>query len=163
MSADEVAFLRGVSNVPMQPLRESFERIGLTHVRTFGASGNILFCSDERDFSALETRIAEAVGAEAFVRSRDGLAAIAAQDPFAGRPGAAVFLAKNAIDTSRAGSLLAVAFEGETPVVSGSTVYFVHPTRRPGYKGIVDFERELGIRGTMRSSKVIARVLDMMM
>ena len=51
---------------------------------------------------------------------------------------------------------------GDSPVASGATVYFVHPTRLFGHTIIVDLERELGVRVTMRASRVVARVLARM-
>jgi uncharacterized protein (DUF1697 family) len=162
MIADQAAFLRGISNVPMQPFRTAFERLGFTEVETFGASGNVLFCANETDASALESRVGETVGAEAFVRRREELATIVAHNPYADVKGASVFLAKHLIGQSQAESLFAGGFEGDPPVISGANVYFVHPTRRPGVTGVVDFERALGVRGTMRSARVIARVLGMM-
>jgi len=162
MTADQAAFLRGISNVPMQPFRTAFERLGFTEVETFGATGNILFCADDNDGSELESPIGEAVGAETFVRSSEELATIVAQNPYAGLKGASVFLARHRISQSEAESLSAGGFAGDPPVISGANVYFVHPTRRPGAKGVVDFERALGVRGTMRSARVVARVLEAM-
>lgn len=157
---DHVAFLRGISNVPMQPLRAALESLGLLSVGSFGASGNLFFCAQGLEPAVLEARIEGAVGVEAIVRSRLELQTIVEQDPYMGREGAAVFLAKRPIDQTHAKSLQRAGLEGEPPIIVGSTVYFVHPVRRPGRLAIVDFERELDVRGTMRSSKVIARVLE---
>lgn len=162
METYHAAFLRGITNVAMRPFVDALERLGLTAVVSFGASGNLVFCADAADSASLESRIAQAVGVEAFVRSRDELSAIVTQDPHSGRKGAMVFLAKRPPDRARIQSLNAGGFNGDPPVVSGATVYFVSPTRRPGRKSPIDFERELGVSGTIRSSKVIARVLDLM-
>lgn len=162
MASDYVAFLRGISNVPMQPFREALERLGLAEVRSFGMSGNLIFRTEDADADALSGRIADATGADAFVFDRSELARVVADDPFWGREGAAVFLAAVPIGDDRAAELVRDGFDGETPVVSGRTVYFVHPVRRPGHKANVDFERSLGMRGTMRSSGVLARVLELM-
>lgn len=159
-SRDHVAFLRGISNVPMQPLRTALERLGLHSVGSFGASGNLFFRAQGLDPSSLEALIEGALGVEAVVRSRSALETIVRQDPFIGRQGAAVFLAKQPIGPMRAESLERGGFEGEPPIVGASVVYFVHPTRRPGRRTAVDFERELGVRGTIRSSTVLVRVLE---
>jgi len=79
-----------------------------------------------------------------------------------GGSGAAGLLAKRPPDRARTESLNTGGFDGDPPIVSGANVYFVHPTRRPGRKSAIDLERELGVSGTMRSSKVIARVLELM-
>jgi uncharacterized protein (DUF1697 family) len=146
----------------MEPLRAALVKLGLTEVGSFGASGNFVFRAPSSDVALLEQRIFEAVGAEAFVRSREELLAIVANDPYAGRQGAGLFLSRRPVD--EASDVFRDAFgpEGDPPVASGTTVYFMNPTRLPGRKAVIDFERELGVRGTMRASRVVARVLDMM-
>jgi uncharacterized protein (DUF1697 family) len=162
MGADFVAFLRGISNVPMQPFRDALVGIGLTDVRSFGGTGNLLFRADYVDCQALERRIAGAVGAEAFIRTHSEMTAIVTGDPFTGRPGAGVFFSHVPLETQRTASLMAGGFEGEPPVVSGAQLYFVHPLRRTGRKSIIDLESELDVRGTMRASRVVTRVLELM-
>lgn len=161
MTTDHVAFLRGISNVPMQPYRAALVDIGLADVRSFGGTGNMLFGAGDMDRESLEGAIAEAVGVEAFVRTRPELAAIVSQNPYASRPGAAVFFARRPIDADREAVLMAGGFDGEPPVISGAEVYFVHPLRRPGRQSIIDLERELGVRGTMRAAHVVERVLQL--
>jgi uncharacterized protein (DUF1697 family) len=162
VTTDYVAFLRGISNVPMEPYRAALVDIGLTDVRSFGGTGNMLFRAGDSDRAALEESIAEAVGVETFVRSRSELAAVVSENPYTGRPGAGVFFARGPIDASQVAALMAGGFDGEPPVVAGSEVYFVHPLSRPGHKSIIDFERVLGVRGTMRAARVVARVLELM-
>jgi len=159
---DHAVFLRGISNVPMEPLRLALTRLGLTGVRSFGASGNFVFCAPDGDVRSLEGRISQEVGVDAFVRTREELESMVANDPYRDRAGAGVFIAERRLEASHLRTLADMEFEGAPPVSSGSTVYFVHPTRRRGRKGIIDFEKELGLRGTMRASRVVARVLDVM-
>jgi uncharacterized protein (DUF1697 family) len=57
-----VALIRGINVggnniIPMRDLAATFERLGLTAVRTYIQSGNVLFQSDEGDARALEKRI----------------------------------------------------------------------------------------------------------
>lgn len=146
----------------MAPLREALTAIGLTDVASFGSSGNFVFGAPGADDSELERRISAALGAEVFVRDRDELGEIVANDPYAGRPGSGLLIAGETVDSSRDVFEDAAAPDGSPPVPFGSTVYFVNPTRRRGKQAIVDFERELGVRGTMRSSRVVERVLDML-
>lgn len=88
-----VAFLRGINvgghTVKMERLRALFEGLGFTDVRTFIASGNVVFDAKGGKAAALEARIethlAAGLGWEAatFLRSIDEVRAIAAHDPFA--------------------------------------------------------------------------------
>lgn len=162
MSGHFVAFLRGISNVPMQPFRNALLGIGLIDVTSFGGTGNLVFSGGGADCSALEQRIGDAVGTEAFVRSRDELQAVVSNDPFAGRAGAGVFFMHCPVDAAQEASLLADGFEHEPPVISGAQVYFLDRLLRPGRRSMVDLERELGVRGTMRASHVVARILELM-
>jgi len=162
MGSDFVAFLRGISNVPMQPLRDALVGIGLTDVRSFGGTGNMLFCAKDSSRGALEVLIGDAVGVDAFVRSRSQLATVVAENPYADLPGASLLFARGPVDESRAAAFMTGGFQAQPPVVAGAEVYFVHPLRRPGHSGIIDLEHDLGVRGTMRASRVVARVLTLM-
>jgi len=162
MTRDHAVFLRGISHVSMEPLRAALVELGLTDVDSFGATGNLVFGAAGSEVALLERRICEAVGAEAFVRTRLELSVIVANDPYAGRQGAGVFFARRPFDETSPVFRGSVGPHGEPPVASGATLYFVHPTRLLGRKGIVDFERELKVTGTMRASRVVARVFERM-
>ena len=60
-----VALLRGIGpanpNMHPQKLREAFEKMGFTNVRTVIASGNVVFESRSKNASALETKIEAAL------------------------------------------------------------------------------------------------------
>src|SRR5690349_11738209 len=61
-----VALLRGINVggnniIPMKALAKTFEKLGLASVRTYIASGNVLFETTEKDARKLEERIAAAV------------------------------------------------------------------------------------------------------
>jgi uncharacterized protein (DUF1697 family) len=146
----------------MEERRAELVALGLTQVASFGSSGNFVLCSRLHDIPGLERRISEALGSEALVRSREELAAIVADDPYSGRVGAGLFLARQPVDQAADVIHDACGPDGERPVARGRTVYFVNPTRFTGRKAVVNFEREFGVTGTMRTSRVIARVLDMM-
>ena len=146
----------------MAPLREALEGLGLTAVASFGSSGNFVFFAPGAETAILERRIAEALGAEALVRTREELAAMVANDPYAGRQGASLFLARLPVDATSGVFRNAFGPEGEPPVARGATVYFVWPTRLSGRTAVVNFEREIGVLGTMRTSRVVSRVLQMM-
>jgi uncharacterized protein (DUF1697 family) len=89
-----VAFLRAINvgghTVKMERLRSIFESLGFTGVRTFIASGNVIFDSPAADADGLEEQIEahlkEALGYQVgtFLRSTSEVAAIAAYQPFEG-------------------------------------------------------------------------------
>ena len=61
-----IAFLRGINisgknKVPMAELRQGFERLNYTEVKTYLNSGNVIFSSDEADTLKTTSRIEEMV------------------------------------------------------------------------------------------------------
>ena len=95
-----VAMLRavnvsGTGKLPMAELKAMGEACGFTNVRTFIASGNLLFDSDE-DEAKVTRSVADKVEAyfgkpvPVFVRSAAEMAQVAADNPFAGEPGSRV-------------------------------------------------------------------------
>lgn len=86
------AFLRGINVggktiIRMEALRATFAALGVSGVRTYIQSGNVVFEADETDESAITERIAAAVERDFFktpvmVRSIDEIAAIIDENPF---------------------------------------------------------------------------------
>ncbi len=97
-----VALLRavnvgGTSKLPMSDLRSIAEELGLGSARTFIASGNLVFTSDQGESQArerLEARIAQHMGkpVPVMIRSAQEMAAVAAGNPFADAPGRRVLV-----------------------------------------------------------------------
>ena len=99
-----VALLRGVNlgkrQLRMADLRRIAEELGLEQVRTYIASGNLLFASGKSEKAlktALEAALEAHVGAKVgvMVRTANEMAAVAAANPFAAEPGnkaVAIFL-----------------------------------------------------------------------
>ena len=87
-----VAFLRAVNlggrTVKMDRLRALFEELGFSNVKTFIASGNVIFESRSRSTEklegAIEKRLKEALGFDVatFVRSEAEIRAVEAHQPF---------------------------------------------------------------------------------
>ncbi|MFM9853348.1 MAG: DUF1697 domain-containing protein [Sphingomonadaceae bacterium] len=87
-----VALLRavnvgGTGKLPMADLRAMGEALGFARVRTYIASGNLLFDSDAGEAevkAALEARLETYAGKRVpvFVRTGDEVAAVVAADPF---------------------------------------------------------------------------------
>jgi uncharacterized protein (DUF1697 family) len=92
--SEYAAFLRGMNvgghRISNEDLRMRFEELGLDEVRTFRASGNVIFAADgeesEEELGArIEAGLAAALGYEVpvFLRSADEMQTIAAHRPFA--------------------------------------------------------------------------------
>ncbi|HEY4246413.1 MAG TPA: DUF1697 domain-containing protein [Lacunisphaera sp.] len=87
-----IAFLRGMNlgkrRVKMEQLRALFEELKFSAVKTFIASGNVIFTAKSTDPRKLEKQIgahlAKSLGynVDTFVRTRDEIATIAAYRPF---------------------------------------------------------------------------------
>ena len=82
----------GTGKLPMAELKAIGEACGFANVRTFIASGNLLFDSDlpESDVTRLVADRVEAFCVKpvpVFVRSAAEMAKVAAANPFAGQPG----------------------------------------------------------------------------
>jgi uncharacterized protein (DUF1697 family) len=82
----------GTGKLPMAEFKALCEELGLAQVRTYIASGNVVFASD-RSESALRDSIEAALFAKyekkfgVLVRSAGELAVLAAQNPWPDRPG----------------------------------------------------------------------------
>lgn len=61
-----IAFLRGINisgknKMPMAELKQGFERLNYTEVKTYLNSGNVIFSSDEADTIKIISRIEEMI------------------------------------------------------------------------------------------------------
>lgn len=89
-----VALLRGIMptnpNMKGEKLREVFERLGFTNVRTVIASGNVVFDSLSKNPAALEKKIEAALlkqlgfSSATMIRSQKEIEALVARNPFKG-------------------------------------------------------------------------------
>lgn len=136
-----VAFLRGMNlgnrRLKNPELRAEFERLGLTEVATFRASGNVVFESEERDEEGLRERIeaglGEGLGYEVpvFLRSGTEVVAVAGQEPFDAKQVEAskgklqvTFLAKEPAAADRKAAL-ALATDEDRMAIAGRELYWL--------------------------------------
>lgn len=177
-----VALLRGVNvggarKLPMAELRESLTTLGLTDVRTYVQSGNVVFGArgdDAPDAAAhwaraLEERIASEwdLSVPAIVLGAEELRRIVAANPFATAPGTdtavlhATFFARS-IDADRFAGLTLPAAEGEEAALGERVVYL---RLRHGYGrtklGNAYFEKALGAPATTRNWRTVLTVNGM--
>jgi uncharacterized protein (DUF1697 family) len=99
-----VTFLRGINlgkrRLPMSRLKALFEELGFADVKTFIASGNVLFSSKVKDTRSLESKIARHLetslgyGVDTFVRTLDEAVAVGKAKVFAedGREGISIYI-----------------------------------------------------------------------
>jgi len=92
-----IALLRGINlgghkKVPMAELREVVASLGHADVATYIQSGNVVFSTEQSDTAALaatlEEAIAETIGVQSrvVVLSREDLAQVVRDNPYAGEP-----------------------------------------------------------------------------
>jgi len=95
--ATHIALLRGINvggrnKVAMADLRDVVAGLGHTGVSTYIQSGNVLFTSDETDTEALGKSLEDAITARLGVKpsvivlSREELAGVVRDNPYAGQP-----------------------------------------------------------------------------
>jgi hypothetical protein len=162
MAQRYVALLRAIAHVPMLPLRDSLAELGLTEVESHGMSGNLMFSASEGGAAELETRIGKRLETAAIIRTRSQLAKVVKANPFAGRTGASIYFLARPPSAAKRKEFATLDFEDPAPVLSGKTVFIVHPTRLKGRKGIFDFEKFLGVPATGRTARIVERVLALM-
>jgi uncharacterized protein (DUF1697 family) len=170
-----VAFLRAVNvgrtKLVMSDLRRVGDRLGLTDVRTFLQSGNLLFEADPGPTSTFEARLEKATRSELglwtdfFVRTVSALSVTVRQNPFRveARTDPAhlvtVFL-KAAPSSGAEGRLRAVVAGRERTRVIGTEAYIVYPDGIGTSKlALPRIEGALGVRGTARNWNTVTNLL----
>jgi uncharacterized protein (DUF1697 family) len=142
----------------MQPFRDAMEEMGFTDVESYGMSGNLLFDAPTSDARALERRIAERFGTDAFVRTRTEMAGVVARDPLGE---IVMFLARPPTAAKRR-AFVDLDVEDPRPVLRGRTLFFSYPLLLRGRRTPLDIEHALGVRGTFRTSRVVRALLARM-
>ena len=163
-----VALLRavnvgGTGKLPMAELKRIADELGFGSPRTFIASGNLLFTSDEREDvvrDRLEQALARHMGKPfgVLVRTAAEMAAVAKANPFADAPGRRVLVtflaeppAKNALDEAR-------GHEGERLALGRREIYV-------DYCGTLVGRSKLRIpaaaQGTARNMNSVAKLAEM--
>jgi uncharacterized protein (DUF1697 family) len=162
MAQRYVALLRAIAHVPMLPLRDSLAELGLSDVESHGMSGNLMFSVSAGSAAELETRIGKRLKTAAIIRTASQLAKVMKANPFASRTGASIYFLARVPSAAKRQEFAALDFEEPAPVLSGKTVFIVHPTRLKGRKGIFDFEKFLGVPATVRTARIVERILALM-
>jgi uncharacterized protein (DUF1697 family) len=161
-----VALLRavnvgGTGKLPMKELRAMCEAIGFANVRTYIASGNVVFAANEPEAAvkaalekALEAYAGKPVGV--MVRTDAEMAAIVAANPFpavAGNRTAAIFLD----DPPAADALAAVTGRDDEEIVLGTREIHVH---YPSGMGRSKLKIPAARAGTARNMNTVATLAE---
>jgi len=173
-----VAMLRGinvsgVNKVRMADLARLCEGLGLGEVKTYLASGNVVFGTDRADGNAiaseLEERIQQELGLDVRVLVRDGayLQRVIAENPFLKSDGAgtarlyATFLIE-AADADKLFKLEVPAGETATFEARGDVIYLFCPDGYGRTKLSNNFfERKLGVAATTRNWNTVCALAEM--
>lgn len=139
--ATYAAFLRGMNlggrRISNADLGAAFESLGFASVRTFRASGNVIFESERGVegglIAAIEAGLEEALGYQVptFLRSAAELRAIAASEPFDAATVAAsggkphVSLLSKALTAAQREAILTMASDEDSLVVTGREIHWL--------------------------------------
>lgn len=154
----------------MEALRTIFESLGLRGVRTYIASGNVLFDAGGGDTARLERRIEEALhralGYEVgtFIRTDAEVARIAARQPFAQAEWRAartfcVGFVATPLPAAARRSLAALKTGIDDFHVDGREIYWLcRTTQSESTFSNAVFERVIGVRATFRGMSTIQKL-----
>ncbi|WCO67233.1 DUF1697 domain-containing protein [Iamia majanohamensis] len=169
---DYVALLRGVAPV-FEGMRNAdlvgvLGRAGFEDLRTVGASGNLLFRSDDRSRRRLERIAEDALHAHlgrpctTIIRSRRQVERLLSRDPFAGHPDEApsrwnvTFLQRAPRDPP---PLPPPTRDGQAVSQHAGEVFLVVDTTTPGTSSLMAaVERTYGRETTTRTWRVVERI-----
>ncbi len=161
----------GTSVVKMGDVRARLEDLGLGDVRTHLQTGNVVFTTGRSQRERLRDDIAKAVaelvpsGPTVFLLTPAELRRAAEANPFAGSLDGTdlqcVLLFLDGTPTAGARRKLA-AQEDDTYAIAvrGSVVYYTYSKATAGRRRTIDFEGILGRRGTARTHRVVAKLIE---
>ena len=172
-----VALLRGVNVggktiIKMADLRYRFESFGLADVATYIQSGNVLFTSGEADTerlaNELEKKLEASLGhrGKVFVLSPAQLQEAADNNPFDPQSldqeqrCQLLFLSREP-DAVHREELMGLQGEEYRFAIRGKVLYYAYPRAFEGRRRTLNFEKVLGVTGTARNWKVVAKLIEL--
>src|SRR4051794_12469517 len=167
--ASFVAFLRGINVggnnlIPMAVLKAACESAGLTDVRTYLQSGNVLFSTTRKDPARLIEKALE-LDVKVIVRTIDELRAVIAKNPFEGERNPSllqVMFLDDAPSKSAQAALLAAHAGPEEIHFLGRELFLYYPNGS-GRSKLTNalIERKLGVRGSARNWNTVTKLLTL--
>jgi uncharacterized protein (DUF1697 family) len=173
-----VSLLRAINlgpknQVRMEALSALHEELGLTDVKTYVNSGNVVFRTKLRDVKALERKLEDAIERHhgfrppVIIRTAEELRDAVARNPFAGRKGIepaklhVVFLAGRP-DAAAAERIRGIKVGPEEAYLSGRELYVYYPDgagRSKFTAALID--KSLSTTGTARNWNTVTKLLEM--
>ncbi len=162
----------GTSIIKMSDLKAQFEAFGATDVKTHIQSGNVVFTTREADPERLarriETHLKQALGYKGtvFLFTRAQLEKAAAGNPFDPEQHddqQAVHLMFLSAEPDEAHRTALMQLQGEeyTFAVRDNVLYFAYPRALAGSRRNINIEKVLGVTGTARTWKVVAKLIEL--
>jgi uncharacterized protein (DUF1697 family) len=171
-------FLRAVNvggrnKVPMARLRELATEAGFTDVATYVQSGNLVVEAGSNKAAAVERAIARAIKTDlglditVMARTRRELAEVMAANPFADIADDPAKMIVSFLESQPAAAKLKPLdrdeFLPERFEFGKRCIYFWHPDGLGRSKmAIAPWHRRIGVRGTGRNLRTIAKLLDLL-
>lgn len=173
-----ILLLRGINvgghhKIKMEALRALCESLGMTEVRTYIQSGNVVGKAGKQAPGALSRQLEDAIEKQegfrpgVVARTAAELSAVIGQNPFAGRGDvlpnrlAVVFLATDPGDAARA-AVRAMDHQPEELAIAGREMYIHFPNGMGNSKlPMPKIERILKTQGTARNWNTVEKLLEM--
>ncbi|MGD8732766.1 MAG: DUF1697 domain-containing protein [Anaerolineales bacterium] len=171
-----VALLRGINvggrnSLPMDELTTLLEELGLTEVRTYIQSGNVLFRADEIDEAMIASQVREVIKKtkgfqpDVLVFSLEKLVASAKANPFpeGEHEPSRLHLSFAAENPSEADLdlLNGLKAESENFKLIGDVLYLHAPDGIGRSKLASSIEKALGVPSTMRNWRTVTKLLEL--
>lgn len=161
----------GTSIIKMNDLLVLFESFGFKDVSTYIQSGNVIFSSEESDAGRLkeliEKKLEQSLGYKVtvFVLTPDYLKKTAEENPFdpeeMDKRMCHIMFLSDEPDSVHVEALMAMQGSEYIFHVSGRILYYSYPAEIAGARRNINFEKVLGVCGTSRSWKVVARLIEL--
>ena len=174
--ATYIALIRGINvggknRLPMQTLRDALEEMGLSHVRTYIQSGNVVFETAQTNETQLEAMIQQAIQ-EGFgfspavqVLSQQRFEAAVAQNPYANRdaePKCIHFFFLSAQPSEQAlATAQSLAADTEESALQDHVFYLFAPNGIGRSKLAAGAEKALGVSATARNLRSVIKILEL--
>jgi uncharacterized protein (DUF1697 family) len=162
-----VGFLRGINVggnnlLPMSALKAACESAGLTDVRTFLQSGNVIFRSTKKDPAPL-IRKALDLDVKVMVRTVDELQDVIARNPFGSdrNPKRLIVTFLDGTPSKDAQAALLAAHKGPEEIHFSGRELFIYYGEDMGRSKLTNalIEKKLGMSGTARNWNTVTKML----